>query len=537
MAAAAKPQKPQKPQDPVAVGRSLILKARTDPVWFAREVLRLKRLKDEKAPADDPSGSWELDPWQVELLEAAGDVVRASVGQPTKVNHAALPLITVRACQGPGKTFGAAMLLHWFMFCFPGLAVCTAPKLSQVTTRLFREFIKIGGRAIPGYSDSYDVGGRSIRWKTAVKHQEKRWLAIAETGRNPESMQGFHEKYLLCICDEASGVPDEIFAAVRGSMSTGRIVILLMIGNPTRSVGAFAESHRRVDLAGDYFRMHISHENSSRVSPAWVEQMARQYGTSSPVYKVRVLGQFAETSEGQLIAAPWLVSARERELPDDGSLPFLRVAVDVADGGTDETVFSVCRHYDTHVHVLKIIRRSYEPGDGPIAAGDEAARLFRAWGGINGTRDDIVVDGLGVGAGCVGYLRKFGMPVIRYVGGEASDEPSMWRNRRVQSYLAMRDAFRDQYVTFADDACDTPAEWSDMEAQLCMIRRAQSQERLEDLVTKADLKREGLKSPDIADALAMQFMSRRPVEVMGEAITRLEMPAALPPSFFREYAV
>ena len=35
---------------------------------------------------------------------------------------------------------------------------------------------------------------------------EERWFATARTATKPENMQGFHEDYMLFVCDEASGI-------------------------------------------------------------------------------------------------------------------------------------------------------------------------------------------------------------------------------------------------------------------------------------------------------------------------------------------
>jgi hypothetical protein len=49
---------------------------------------------------------------------------------------------------------------------------------------------------------------------------------------SPGRFQGFHEKNILFVVDEASGVREEVFEAIEGSM-TSRRVRLLLIGIPT----------------------------------------------------------------------------------------------------------------------------------------------------------------------------------------------------------------------------------------------------------------------------------------------------------------
>ena len=47
--------------------------------------------------------------------------------------------------------------------------------------------------------------------------QEDRWFARARTGRKeePEALSGLHSDNIMIICDEASGIPDEVFEAAK----------------------------------------------------------------------------------------------------------------------------------------------------------------------------------------------------------------------------------------------------------------------------------------------------------------------------------
>jgi hypothetical protein len=262
----------------------------------------------------------------------------------------------------------------------------------------------------------------------------------------------------------------------------------------------------------DYFRMQIKLSETHRVQREWVERMARRYGENSPIYKIRVLGEFASDDAYQLVATEWVTAASQREFNPDGSLPKLRVSVDVADGGEDETVVTVAKHFDSHTRVLKQKSFSFDLARAQIDAADAAERMFEEHGGRKGI-DDFVVDSLGVGSGCAGELYDRGHVVIRYKGGESSDNSNKWRNRRTQSYLVTRDAFRDGLISFEDGAIDDPEE---LEAQLCSVKRKiVGDDKVEDLVTREEMRREGIKSPDRADSLVMQYATQAPVYSPG----------------------
>lgn len=474
-----------------------------DPVWAAREIFNHRQLPGEPSLEEAPEKSWVLDEWQIKLLQAFADVVRKKRGLPTVENHAGLPWLSVVAMHGPGKTHTAALFSHLFNFCFPGRIIVTGPKFTQLKTRFMPAFRKVLHRSQPWYRTLVKDGERHVKWC-----DNKDWCLLLETATKPENLAGHHERFMLVIVEEATGVPESLWPVVFGALSSGEIVMLLMISNPTKRTGTFAKSHLSATESRDYYRMQIKLSETRRVRPEWVEQMRRKYGENSPIYKIRVLGEFASDDAFQLVSTEWITAASLRQFEGDGSLPRLRVSVDVADGGEDETVVTVAKHFDSHVLLLKQRTFSFDMARAQIDAADAAERMFIAFGGDK-DNDDFVVDSLGVGSGCAGELYDRGYKVIRYKGGAESDNTKKWRNRRTQSYLVARDAFRDGLITFADDAIDEPEE---LEAQLCSVKRKiVGDDKIEDLVTREEMRREGIKSPDRADSLVMQYATQAPV--------------------------
>lgn len=475
---------------------TLVRRCLEDPVFFGEEVLNLKHL-----PTDGPDENWAIDEWQKELMRALADPWRKRNGLPTIVNHDARSYVTARSMHGPGKTFGSAYAMHWFNFCFPGQIFITAPKHKQIVTRTWGEFRKILFRAPRWYQTIIDVKDTRIKW-----FDDKDWAAYAESAKQPENLAGKHWPYQLVIVEEATGVPEALWPVIFGALSTGTIQLLLMISNPTRNSGTFAESHLSEKEAHLYYRMHIDLAHTTRVSKKWVEDMRRKYGDNSPIFKVRCLGEFASDDVNQLIASSWVAAAWDREWSPDGSVHKLRISVDVADGGEDESVITAGHHYSNHVRLLKQSVFSFSSDKASIDCADAAERVFIALGG-NAAQDDFVVDSVGVGTGVAGVLVSRGYKVVRYKGGSDSDNKKSWRNRRVQSYMVLRDAFRDGRLSFADEFTDDPTE---LQAQLCSVKSKPGIERVEDLLTRDEMRALGIKSPDRADSMAMQYATQAP---------------------------
>jgi hypothetical protein len=503
-------------------------RARTDPNWFGSEVLRLKALPGELRPGEpgfDWRTSWIKDDWQCELANAVADVIRKREGLPTVCNHEGKNLITVVAPQGPGKTFGIAELAHWFGFCFfPSIVIVTAPKLEHVKTRFFGEFSKIRNRAIPEYQTLQDVQATRVYWRT---HDPENHLLVAETGKQPENMQGLRRRYTLVLVDEASGMDEVIFPVLFGNLAGSEIGILVMISNATRNVGMFAQSHLATRLAQDYYRLPITLDKANRVSRTWVAQMVRMWGEKSPQVRIRCYGEFADSSPNQLIPLSWIQRAMGRVAREtDGSIPKLRISVDVADGGLDESVVIAQRHFQSFRRVEKVKRYSFPSSEAPILTANAAEELFYAWGGMKG-QDDFVVDSLGVGAGTAGVLIQRGHAVVAYKGGAGSSDPKKWKNRRAQSYIGLRDEYRDDLVDFAAGCFDTEDDADEYQNQLCTIEKRPGDDRLEELVPKEEMKRNGMKSPDMSDSHAQQYATQAPT-LQSRAHATREVATVIP---------
>lgn len=473
-------------------------RTRTDPVWFMEEVLGLKGDK------------YYLDAWQRELADAVADCYRKQRGLPTVVNHSGKTMLTVRAMHGPGKTFAVAAIMHWFNNAFRGRIICTAPKERQLATRLWPAFRKIAVRAGKEYSSPIKIDSTKIAW-----HGDEDWCAIAETASQPENLAGYHDNYMLIIVDEASGVAEQMYPVVEGMASTGQLVIVLLIGNPTKNQGTFHASHCVQKVAQHYHQVHVSLDKTTRVSREWVKRMEDKYGRNSPVVKVRCYGEFADSDEAQLIPYAWLADALGREDVSNGQLCRLRIAVDVADGGDNFTTVTAARIFGEHqIQVLKQRQYAFPSSESPILAAEAAEAMWREFGGKVARGDDCVVDSMGVGAGTAGYLMTKGLPVVTYKGGEASDDTKQWRNRRTQSYLVLRDLHREGSISYAEDFLEeqpgVAGDWDDFTAQMCAIRTKPGADRVEELETKQAMLLRGIASPDRADGIAMLCATQAP---------------------------
>ena len=472
----------------IPVFSDAIKKAEEDPEWFYSDILGFKPLQ-----------------WQVEGTHAVFDVRRKVLGKPTFINHDGLPRITARSCHGTGKTQWLAMLIHIWNFTTYGKIACTAPKEAQLLRRLIPRYRRAMRDAIFEYRKIIEVLGREIRFL-----DDPDWGAVMETASDPDNLAGYHDTPQLFLIDEASARRlDSMFPVIEGALTTPGSVSV-EIGNPTRLEGEFYNHHCKKGVKELYHKMHIKQADAPElITKEWVDIMIAKYGENSPVVKIRALGEFAAFDDYLLIQPEYIEEALDNieDSMGDGSLPKIRVSVDVADGGSDSTVITVCKIYETYMVVLKQAQFYFPASESPILAATTAMDMFEGFGGCVRNGDDFVVDSIGVGSGTAGKLMELKQNVVTYKGGESSDDTSRWRNRRVQSYIAMYEAFRDGRIKIVPDAIDDEEEFR---AHLLSVKRRVSNERVDDLEPKERIKQDGLPSPDRADSLVMQYATQTP---------------------------
>lgn len=485
-----------------------------NPAWFCENILQA-----------------DVDAWQLHAIEAVADVHRKRAGLPTKYNHKGLNRISIHSCHGTGKTHFLGFLMHWWNWCFYGMVVCTAPKENQIKRRLWPRYRKILREANDDYAelikvDSLSVSIYDINTRTGKLELNTDWGCVGETASDPDNMSGYHDEPQLILVDEASAKRlDPMFPVLEGTLTTDGSV-LVQIGNPTRTEGEFYNAHNKAVVSDMFYQMHIIPTcmegkykstlrkivlTSDRVSTVWVQNMITKYGDNSPVVKIRAFGEFAEMEANQLIALQWLEDARDIEEETDGSVPRLRISVDVMDGGEDFTVITASRQYDSFKQYIKQKDYSFPSSKAPILSALRAIEMFNNYGGDK-TIDEFVIDAIGTGSGTAGYLALKGYKVVAHKGGMAATNKKKYRNMRTQIYCLFRDAHRDSKIRYSPNFTDS---WEDYIAQVCSIKLNPNSERVDDIETKQSMLNRGIKSPDKSDSAAMAYS---PIPVLAKEI-------------------
>lgn len=212
--------------------------------------------------------------------------------------------IVVKSGHGNGKTTALAWtFLHYFFTRPECVITCTAPSANQLNDVLWPE--------IKRWLDFMDVGNNPLGQFLASKAKytsenvfhidyPDTWFGAARTAskENPQSLAGRHAKYCLNIIDEASDVRTDVFEIMEANYGQDETIFIAM-GNPASLNGPFYKIFQEVNSS--YERFTFSCLNSKIASKEYVNKMRERYGEDSDIYKVRVLGEFPQSSSSSFI--------------------------------------------------------------------------------------------------------------------------------------------------------------------------------------------------------------------------------------------
>ena len=468
---------------------------------------------------------WYRDPLAY-VIECMGDVPTHQQAEILKafVHH---KFVAVKSGHGIGKTRLEGWIANWWLDT-RGLRVpITGPAGDQLEDVVWPEVVSMCGKKWEWLSKQYESAGGELRYK---KNPEN-WRAILRTARsdNNDALQGFHRVFF--ILDEASGIRDGIFEVAEGAFGDPGNYGLMM-GNPTKTSGYMYDVFHRKSY---WYTMSFSSEDSlsdteyrytyvdplgdirvisckGRQTREWIRDMREKYGINSNIYKYRVLGEFASAGGDNLIESRWLDSVflsgwnREQEKKYTR-----RMGIDPAWTGEDDTGV-VIREGDIILHA-----ESWHGFD-LVESFERLKVLWDEWKVEEGH-----IDTVGVGAGLYDmfchapYGGKIGYPVIKVHCSERAPEDRDGACKTLRDWLwwKSRKYFRTRPVRFG--SMENSGAWRQLKQELTepIYKIINGKVAAE---SKDDMKKRGLKSPNLADALNTTFY--QDYEIFRESYTK-----------------
>ena len=452
----------------------------SDPLAFVESAFKWG--KGDLAGHDGP------EEWQAEILAQIRDGLSV---------HAALRL-AVASGHGIGKSALVSWIILWSMAtCVGTMGVVTANTDNQLKTKTQPQLAKWHRLLVEEIRQMFKVTVTAIF--SADPQHERTWRIdlVPWSEHNTEAFAGLHNqgKRLVLIFDEASKIADPIWEVAEGALTDENTEILwAAFGNPTQNTGRFRQCFGRYKHR--WLTRQIDSRSVSLTNKEQIQEWVDDWGSDSDFVRVRVRGLFPKSGDLQFISGDTVEAAAKVESPSFDRTQPIVLGVDAARFGEDQSVIYTRIGRDG---------RGFAPIKLRGADTTELANRVASWA-IERQADAICVDGGGVGGGVVDQLRRlntggaeiydinFGSKANNSERGDSKGE--RYANKAAEMWGGMR-----AWLKAGGATPDDP----ELHDELTGREYGYVRDLEIVLEKKTDMKRRGLSSPDIADALALTF--------------------------------
>lgn len=292
------------------------------------------------------------------------------------------------------------------------------------------------------------------------------------------------------ILDESSLLPDDHFAGIIRMLGGYKDNFLMQIGNPFyRNHFLKASKNTKYKKVRIDWRQGVAED---RVTQEFIDEVREEMRPDifRILYDVRFPAADSVDPDGflPLLTSQDIDRAILEEVPMAGEP---RMAVDIAGGGRNQTVAVIRSHTGA-----KIVYRTHEADH--MVVGPHLVHYARKY---KVRAENVAVDNVGIGHGLWNFLqRELGSGVRGIKGGEKVDPDAAlagleFENMRALMYWRMAEWIKGGGKLQRDRG------WEELEDVKYKVKESKKIM----LKSKEDMRKEGVESPDTADALAMTF--------------------------------
>jgi len=179
--------------------------------------------------------------------------------------------------------------------------------------------------------------------------------------------------------------------------------------------------------------------------------------------------------------------------------------VDVARFGDDETVFTVL--FSRGSLQWEMIEQQRFKGASLMETVGRIVDMTRLL-----SLDAIVVDDTGLGGGVTDRLSELDIPVIPFIAGGKSAN-RLYRNRKAEAYFKLKEYLDKGRLKILNDL--------ELKNQMLTIKYKYGSDGKKQILSKDEMKKEGLKSPDCVESLMMALFHNDDIIGLGENKSRM----------------
>lgn len=417
---------------------------------------------------------------------------------------------TVKSCHGIGKSYIIARSALAFLYAYKdSIVITTAPTFRQVENIIWREM------RLAYKQSRLPLGGNMFKTKYEI---DEKWYALWLSSDKEDNFQGFHATNILILVDEAWWVWESTLTVIEALM-TSQWTKLCYIWNPTQSSWGFYDSHKS-DI---YHKISISCFQTPNfryfgikdvedllkytkdelrdlklpypelVTPLWVYERVHDWWVDSPIFQSRVLWIFPEEWEDTLIKLNHMEKALIKEWTDEEWKLRSRkkcIWIDVARFGSDTTVLIWMDNFKMDKDIVW-----HKGKDTMVTVWKAIAYFNQLW--YKKQFDYFVVDDTWVGWGVTDRLVELGYNVIPVNNASQPQDKETFRDIKGEIYWSLRLWFIQGVIKIYDILR--------IIADLSSIKYDYTSNWKIFIVSKKDMKKQWLDSPDYADALALAY--------------------------------
>lgn len=420
---------------------------------------------------------------------------------------------SVASGHGTGKTASAGIVALWHLLFFDhSVMMFTAPQINQLRKLVWKE-ITISHARLKASKFSWLADYVVILAEMVyIRGHDKTWHVLAKTApkNQPTNLAGQHgDNYMLWV-DEACGVDDAVIDVAMNALThaNNRAV---MTSQPARPAGYFYDTHHRLShrAGGVWVALTFNGEHSPLVSKKTIAEMLQKYGHRDDAgYMIRVRGLFPDLSNEFLVArsqAEEMYVGRSLFSDDHANFGYI-ISVDVGGGvGRDDSVVTVAKVWGRKQWGEDA--RRVEIVDIPLCKNKDSIHE------LTGIIDEcmtrypnatVVLDDNGAGKGLGQNLKSKGIwykPVVW--GGSCFSQAnrSEYFNKRSQANVCLARAIDQGRFKIKTNKYKVK-----IIEQISRIAYFFDDHSRYKVLSKEDMRKKGIKSPDMADTFAFLFL-------------------------------
>ncbi|PTQ87084.1 terminase large subunit domain-containing protein [Agitococcus lubricus] len=419
--------------------------------------------------------------------------------------------VSVSSGHGSGKTRSAGIIALWHLCCYANsIFMFSSPTMAQLREEVWKEITIchtfMANSEFAWLADYIEVKTESVY----IKGHKKTWYVIAKTAPKgkPENMAGKHGDWYMVWVDEASGVADANFGVITGALTDKRNRMVIT-SQPTRGNGFFYDTHHSLskDQGGVWDKLVFNSEESPIVSDEFIAEKLIQYGgRDNPEYQIKVLGKFPDRTDIYLNSEAQVTWRMGKSVigPEMG-YGYL-ICVDVGAGEyRDYSAIIVVRvtGYGDHGEQA----RRVELVDVPLYSNSRdltflSGKILEVYTEYENA--NVLIDRGGMGVAVCQNLENLGVPVTRVNWGDPCFNNELRKrfvNQRAQALVMLARAIKEERLGFLDQRYQTQLLQQGSRIPYFFDEKARYK-----IMDKQSMLSEGIKSPDLWDALAFAFL-------------------------------